>query len=540
MEKHKEYFKISEVCYRKSSKLLSLNVLSSVNVEIDLCKAEFEGDIKKVLDLDVDYEFNYTSPIDTEQYCRERIAGFFKDEYDYDLNDNEIVMNFGESETDLKIFISGTFYLRTKLLGVEESLLSCLNDFSFRVFKLELIPKIENTPIGSKIYDLSSLAEDREKMLAEGVGEYEIVQKDFTISGLDIIVGKSFTDKAMCLNQIKGEMEVVQVAGKIRYFTERSFKKLVEKDGEQIEQERIYYTFELFDGFGKIRVSYFPTKQYLEGEKRLEDGQVVTICGKVEIYRDNPALKAKEFAYCCLPEGQIKEWVKPEKTVDVTEEEAEIVRTPINYKTESENYVTVFPHEYIEENQMDLFTAFEKKEEVCSMLKDKDYVVFDLETTGLDYKTNEILEIGAVKIRNGEIIETFNVLIKPKYTRISEFITKLTGIDDEMVKDAPYFEDVVGDFFKFTRNSTMVAHNSDFDTLFLDFHAGKFLYKFDNMVMDTLAMAKKLVGGIKNYKLITIAKHFNIPLDHAHRALYDTIATAKCFIELCKLDSAKC
>ena len=83
----------------------------------------------------------------------------------------------------------------------------------------------------------------------------------------------------------------------------------------------------------------------------------------------------------------------------------------------------------------------------------------------------------------------------------------------------------------------MVAHNSDFATLFLDFHAGKYLYKFDNPVIDTLKMARNLIGGVKNYKLGTIAKYFNIPLDHAHRALYDTIATAKCFIELCKLES---
>ncbi len=541
MKKYENNFKLSEVCYVKSSKLLCLNILSLVDADLDLNKAELEGDIKHALNADVNYNFNYIKPVETIDYYSEILTKYFKENYNYEIAKDDFEIKF-EEIIKLKISLSSTFYLKIRLLGVEENLLKYLDKFTFKQFNLSFEPKIENTPIESKVYDLSNLAEEREKMLSEGIGDYEIVQNDFKISGLDIIVGKNFTDKAMCLNQIKGEMEFVQVAGKIRYFTERSFKKVVEKDGQSVEQEKVYYTFEIYDGFGKIRASYFPTKQYLESEKHIGDDQILTFCGKAEVYRDNLSLKVKELAYCCLPEGQIKDYSKKIEQAHVNEEvtqekkkESEPVH--IQYKTEPESYSIAFPCEYCENDQIDLFSAFATKKDVCSMLKDKDYVVFDLETTGLDYSNNEILEIGAVKIRNGEIIETFNTLIKPMTVEISDFITDLTGISNDMVKDAPHFDEVVGDFFKFTRNSTMVAHNSDFDTLFLAYHAGKYLYKFDNPVLDTLKMARNLIGGVKNYKLGTIAKYFNIPLDHAHRALYDTIATAKCFIELCKLES---
>ncbi|MBQ8749830.1 MAG: hypothetical protein IJZ29_05125 [Clostridia bacterium] len=406
---------------------------------------------------------------------------------------------------------------------------------TFKNVEISFDVKVSEIIQGESTKSSNNILLDREKLLNSGIGEFKQEQKDYKIRGLDIVVGKNFTDIATCLSQIKSEYDFIQVAGKVRYFTERTFKKKVVKDEVESEEEKIYFTFELFDGFGKIKASYFPTKAFMEKQIKIEDGQIVTICGKIEEYRESLSLKVKEIAFCCLPEGQLPE--KREENLTVNQEvkiENESM-CKVDYKTEPENYMVAFPSDYKEPNQMDLFASFGNVEQVCDMLDGKDYVVFDLETTGLDYSKNEIIEIGAVKVRNGKIIEVFNTFCKPSQS-ISSFITELTGISDDMVAFAPKFEDIVGDFFKFTRNSTLVAHNSDFDTLFLDYHAGKFMYKFDNPVIDTLVMSRRLLSGMKNHKLATIAKHFNIPLDHAHRALYDTIATAKCFIELCKLE----
>ena len=126
--------------------------------------------------------------------------------------------------------------------------------------------------------------------------------------------------------------------------------------------------------------------------------------------------------------------------------------------------------DYKELDQMDMFSMVSSPKKLPSRLVGKDYVVFDLETTGLDYSNNEILEIGAVKIRNGEIIETFNTLIKPMKVEISDFITDLTGISNEMVKDAPTIKELFPKILEFlgnTKDTVIVAHNANFDVGFL-------------------------------------------------------------------------
>ena len=160
------------------------------------------------------------------------------------------------------------------------------------------------------------------------------------------------------------------------------------------------------------------------------------------------------------------------------------------------------------------------------------YVSFDLETTGLFFTQHEIIEIGAVKIENGKITETFSTLIKPE-GKISEEITKITGITNEMVKDAPSFQNVLGDFYKFCEGCVLVGYNIlEFDIKFLNYHANKFGVDFDHKIEDALILARKFCLGLKRYKLKDVCNHLEIVLENAHRALFDTIATAEVFIKL--------
>ena len=158
-------------------------------------------------------------------------------------------------------------------------------------------------------------------------------------------------------------------------------------------------------------------------------------------------------------------------------------------------------------------------------------MVFDVETTGFEANKDEIIEIGACKIVNGRIDETFSTFVKPS-KHIPREITELTGIDDEMVKDAPTINYVIPDFYKFCYGATLVAHKAQFDMSFIYFIANKLSYNFDNEVLDTLAMARTKLPGLKNYKLGTIVERLNILLDNAHRAIHDATATAKVFIKL--------
>lgn len=192
-------------------------------------------------------------------------------------------------------------------------------------------------------------------------------------------------------------------------------------------------------------------------------------------------------------------------------------------------YKVVSPEEYILFSQSNLFDT---KVQVNDYLKNNTFVVFDLETTGLFYNEDEITEIGAVKIIDGRIAQTFTTLLKPS-KKISEEITKITGITNEMVADAPTFENVVGDFYEFCKGSILVGYNIlEFDIKFLNFHAQKYGYNFSNKIDDALLMARKYLLGLKRYKLKDVSNHLGVVLDNAHRALFDTIATAEVFIKL--------
>lgn len=153
-------------------------------------------------------------------------------------------------------------------------------------------------------------------------------------------------------------------------------------------------------------------------------------------------------------------------------------------------------------------------------LIDGDTVVFDIETTGLHPANERITEIGAVKLRNMEIVDSFSTFVDPMMP-IPSRITELTGITDDMVKGAPKEDEAVKSFKEFCGGSVVIAHNANFDVSFIRSAAKRCGMTFDNPVADTLAIAKAALTGLKNYKLDTIAKYYKLgDFDH-HRAVAD-------------------
>ena len=164
---------------------------------------------------------------------------------------------------------------------------------------------------------------------------------------------------------------------------------------------------------------------------------------------------------------------------------------------------------------------------------DDEMVVFDLETTGLSNRTCKIIEIGAVKIKAGEIIDTFNMFVDPEEP-ISELITQLTSITDDMVKGAPKEKEAVGKFLEFCGNDMLIAHNANFDVGFIRVAAERCGYPFTNSYLDTVGLSKYLNTDIKNHKLDTIAKYYELEDFHHHRACDDAAILAKIFFEMQK------
>ena len=166
-------------------------------------------------------------------------------------------------------------------------------------------------------------------------------------------------------------------------------------------------------------------------------------------------------------------------------------------------------------------------------VNETEFVVFDLETTGAKSPPCRITEIGAYRVKGGEVLKEFQTLVNPEMP-IPPFITGLTGISDEMVADAPLFAEVAHDFLSFIGDSVLVAHNSGFDMRFLNHEIGRVYpdYRLANPCLCTVQLSRKLLPEILNHKLITVAEHYSIDLINHHRASADAFATAHIFVRL--------
>ncbi len=160
-----------------------------------------------------------------------------------------------------------------------------------------------------------------------------------------------------------------------------------------------------------------------------------------------------------------------------------------------------------------------------------EYIVFDIETTGLSQKKNKIIEIGAVKVKDGEEIDRFSEFINPEEP-IPYSIEQLTSITDEMVMHAPTVDVILPKFLEFCGDDIVVAHNAAFDTGFIKKNAKDLGMKFDNTIMDTMTLSHVLLPELGKFTLDRVCKALNVKNEHHHRAVDDANATAKIFIKL--------
>lgn len=338
--------------------------------------------------------------------------------------------------------------------------------------------------------------------------EFETPVRTFEIEDFEIIESDKIQKRAVYLadlNTVSGE-EVV-ICGAIQDMRER---KYVNKKG--VEHE--YLNLTLNDGSATGYATYFYRTKSSAKIKALKVGDYIVCTGVNEWYNGNLRYTAKYIDFGRPPKNFV-----PEKR--------ESKPVPAAYRR-------VFPQPYNEIEQTDLF----RKRTVPECLKGKTFVVFDLETTGLNSSPvagnmDRIIEIGAFKIADGEIKESFSTFIDPK-RKLSEEIINLTGITPEMLKGAPTYEEVMPDFYKFAHGSILVGHNiAGFDFKFVDYYASKTGYEFERRIIDTIPLSQELLF-LSNYKLNTVAEKFRITFNH-HRAIDDALATAKIFIELIRL-----
>lgn len=161
---------------------------------------------------------------------------------------------------------------------------------------------------------------------------------------------------------------------------------------------------------------------------------------------------------------------------------------------------------------------------------DSRFVVFDIETTGFSAVNDRIIEIGAVKVEGGRIVDRYSTFVNPERPIPFE-IEKLTGIHDGMVEDAEVIEDVLPKFMEFCQDCIMVAHNAEFDMSFIRENCRRQGIERKFTVVDTLAMARSMLPDLKNYKLDTVVEAVGGSLENHHRAVEDAESTADIFVK---------
>lgn len=284
--------------------------------------------------------------------------------------------------------------------------------------------------------------------------------------------------------------------------------KIVAISQKPTKTGKTFYVLEIDDHTGTIDCKVFLTKEKAKKMEKLNVGSQIIVRGELSVFNGMPSFKVDDLSYCELP-------------VDFKPVEREGKPVPVDYSL-------VFPQPLVEVTQSFLFSE-ERKTEPCMI--GKTFVVLDIETTGVHYVNGDkITEIGAVRIVDGKIVDKFQTLVNPQ-VKLTEEIINLTGITDDMLVDAPTFDKVIPDLYKYVDGACIVAHNLEFDYKFIKYMAKDCGYVFKNDGIDTLALSREVVRGLKNYKLNTVCGHFGIEFQH-HRALSDAHATAKLLLEL--------
>lgn len=453
---------------------------------------------------DIKYDIKFKKYFFDKNLIAQNIKDFIMDNFS-SITDEIFPSDISFDNFNLTIKLSSANYIYLENAEIIRILGEYLNSMLFDEISITLEKKDVAEIDAGKI-----LADREEKVLTNIYSQ--IVKNEVVLANLEEItafIGDEIKEEAFLPSGLRAEADNINIAGEIVFLTNKKFKSK-RKDSEGNEIEKDYFTFEIKYKKARMRCVYFPKVADVEKAKTLENGMQIVANGKLEMQNDRLDFKVKSISLCKIIEEETKE------------------EFPIEFKTANDKYLLIEPKEYFYEEQANFFTI---EKEPSSFLKNHEFVVFDLETTGTEVPNDEITEIGAVKIINGRIAETFTTLVKPNQS-ISELITKITGIDDELVKDAPKIEEVMPDFYKFCEGAVLVAYNIAFDYKFIEYYGLKMAYKFDNPQIDAMYLARVGVPGLKRFRLKDVVERLQIPLVNAHRALNDTIATAKVFIEL--------
>lgn len=317
------------------------------------------------------------------------------------------------------------------------------------------------------------------------------------------IVGGDIPPKPEFLSNIVSPKASVIVAG---YISKLERKDFVIKKGARAGQQKAYFSFKLEDRHGKIDCIYFCPKKYERDSDALEENMFLLLHGDVRMgFTNRLTLYIDKIALASEIEAQLEQ-----EKEDEPYKEVEIERLGA-----------------LEQDNM-----FGKVDKYNSKIMNNTIVVFDIETTGLNSDIDQIIELGAVKIEHGNIVEKFSTFVKPTI-EIPPEVSELTHITNDMVEDAPPIEQVIKQFYEFSKDCVLCGHNViGFDIKFIKRFGAYYDLYFDNDIIDTMNEARVSRLKISRFNLGTVTKALGIELKGAHRAWNDAFATAQVLLKL--------
>ena len=366
----------------------------------------------------------------------------------------------------------------------------------------------------------------------------------------NVIFGRDFEDETINIEEIWGEMGEVAIRGKVRVLDKR-----------EIRNERTIVSFEITDFTDTIKVKMFVHNEQLselldelkEGgfyrlkgvtvndtfDRELTIGSVVGVAKIPDfttVRMDNSARKRVEL-HCHTKMSDmdgvsdVKDIIKRakkwgHKAIAITDHGCVQAFTDANHSVSpDDDFKIIYGVEgYLVDDSKEIVTNNK------GQTLDETFVVFDIETTGFSPVTNRIIEIGAVKVKAGEIVERFSTFVNPEVPIPFE-IEKLTGINDSMVMEAQTIETVLAEFLAFVGDAVLVAHNAGFDVGFIQENAKRQGIATDFTYVDTVGAARTLLTGQAKYTLDAVAKTLGISLENHHRAVDDAECTAQIFVK---------
>ncbi len=370
----------------------------------------------------------------------------------------------------------------------------------------------------------------------------------------NVIFGRDFEDESINIEEIWGEMGEVTIRGKVRALETR-----------EIRNERTIVSFEITDFTDTIKVKMFVHNEQLAEltgdlkvgaflklkgvtvndtfDRELTIGSVVGVM-KIPDFTtarmDNSARKRVEL-HCHTKMSDmdgvsdVKDIIKRAKkwghrALAITDHGCVQAFPDANHALDhGDDFKVIYGVEgYLVDDLKEIVTDGK------GQTLDAAYVVFDIETTGFSPVTNRIIEIGAVKVENGQITDRFSAFVNPQVPIPFE-IEKLTGISDSMVIDADTIEVILPRFLEFVGDAALVAHNASFDVGFIKENAKRQNIPVDFTYVDTVGIARTLLTGQAKYTLDAVAKTLKISLENHHRAVDDAECTAEIFLKFIEM-----